>query len=523
MGHYKGYCDRTYFRLTGEESSEIERHLPQFFFYRKSSGHEYDVYCTSCKDRWAEDGRRKRITFKHKYNDVCPCCGEHVQVRQMDRGRTSYYCWSNFAIIRTLGYNKVRLYAVGVIQTFDEDILQPEFDAYLREEIELSPGEAHRYKEKWVPIGGWDWVELKTIREPAFYNSAFGYADNSYHIIGEDELNQSFLKYGTSGIPAQPGLYVTYLCRLAQHPNIEYLVKGGFYSIAEAYLIGNRLNTRINWKSNDLKKMLHINRTELARLKDHGAETYCMYISFRRNLPGVDTVKCIDYFDEFFNCDYYLDTISQNYGVTWKETMDYLRKQKQPQTSSRLAVQSYKDYLDECKKLKYDLTRQNVLKPRDLWSAHERTAKILSVVTAEEKSKRLAEKLRKSDKERKGFEYVDRLRGLVIVLPKSINDIIAEGRMQNHCVAGYADRHAEGKLHILFLRRITEPKKPYYTMEVSVAGKIMQCRGYANNVEYNGGRPKPQEIKDFEEEYQEYLNGLFAERRAKKQKVRKSA
>ena len=49
---------------------------------------------------------------------------------------------------------------------------------------------------------------------------------------------------------------------------------------------------------------------------------------------------------------------------------------------------------------------------------------------------------------------------------------------------------------------------PYYTMEVSLSGKIVQCRGFRNNMGV-GSTPKPQEMIDFETEYQAYLDSLF--------------
>lgn len=50
-------------------------------------------------------------------------------------------------------------------------------------------------------------------------------------------------------------------------------------------------------------------------------------------------------------------------------------------------------------------------------------------------------------------------------------------------------------------------------LEVSQYGGIVQCRGYRNNVVQNGGEDKPQEIKDFEQKYQRYLDMVFAEKR----------
>ena len=55
----------------------------------------------------------------------------------------------------------------------------------------------------------------------------------------------------------------------------------------------------------------------------------------------------------------------------------------------------------------------------------------------------------------------------------------------------------------MFLRKISEPDKPYFTVEVSNDYRIIQCHGYKNDK--NG---KPQEITEFEEQYQQYLEGL---------------
>ena len=45
-------------------------------------------------------------------------------------------------------------------------------------------------------------------------------------------------------------------------------------------------------------------------------------------------------------------------------------------------------------------------------------------------------------------------------------------------------------------------------MEVSLSGEIVQCRGFRNNMGV-GSTPKPQEMIDFETEYQAYLDSLF--------------
>ena len=98
---------------------------------------------------------------------------------------------------------------------------------------------------------------------------------------------------------------------------------------------------------------------------------------------------------------------------------------------------------------------------------------------------------------------------LTIIVPQNDADIQREGAILAHCVGSYSERHANGKLNILFLRRKDNPKQPYYTIEVSSGGQIVQCRGFKNNVPAAGGKKKPPEITEFEKVYQAFLDNIF--------------
>lgn len=149
--------------------------------------------------------------------------------------------------------------------------------------------------------------------------------------------------------------------------------------------------------------------------------------------------------------------------------------------------------------------------PYDFHSMHTRLSALIRYESDEINRKLFTENYA----ERRALEYSGN--GLILRQPESMEEIAAEGAALNHCVGGYAERHAKGKLTILFLRRLDKPDVPYYTMEVSTDGRIVQCRGYKNNKANN---PKPQEIIDFEKEYQIYLDALFGR---ENQKVRISA
>ena len=82
--------------------------------------------------------------------------------------------------------------------------------------------------------------------------------------------------------------------------------------------------------------------------------------------------------------------------------------------------------------------------------------------------------------ELKGMDPLQlRSKKFMIVLPSSVSDLKKEGTTLHHCVATYADRVAKGETLILFIRQISEPDTPFYTMEWR-DNRVIQCRGSHN-------------------------------------------
>ena len=60
-------------------------------------------------------------------------------------------------------------------------------------------------------------------------------------------------------------------------------------------------------------------------------------------------------------------------------------------------------------------------------------------------------------------------------------ELILEGKLLHHCVATYAKSYAEGRTAILFIRRTSEPDKPFFTLEFDEKAKrVRQNRGLRN-------------------------------------------
>ena len=89
-------------------------------------------------------------------------------------------------------------------------------------------------------------------------------------------------------------------------------------------------------------------------------------------------------------------------------------------------------------------------------------------------------------------------KGLILVVPRSADDIRAEGEALHHCVGTYVERVARGETFIFFIRKQDEPDKSYYTMEWK-DGKVVQCRGMNN-------RDATPQVKAFVEAFKQKMS-----------------
>ncbi len=384
--------------------------------------------------------------------------------------------------------------------------------------------ERQRYvfaKDGYVRYGSDDgikWAIRTKFTEPRFAKTSYGYSfDNSYSVLGYDAIKNSDMRYSQAD-RYHGDLLMSYLALYIRHPNVEYLMKQGYSGLISSEYYGywgtqERLTVdrNINWKTNDMLKMLGLNRAEFKALKGR-EELYLSFIHWRTAYPDLKTQELM-MFTQIVGCC--CETLDNVFKVTGRDPVKLVRWLYRQNCED---INDYKDYLDQCRRLKYDMSDRTVLFPRDLGAKHEELTLIEEAIENERKEKENAELTKimmkfYGEREKLSFAYD----GLIIRQPESVQEIVSEGARLGHCVAGYAERHAKGVLHIMFLRRADRSDEPYYTVEVSKELDIVQCRGYKNNVESRGGKPKPEKIRIFEKAYQEYLDRL------KTQKARKTA
>lgn len=163
-----------------------------------------------------------------------------------------------------------------------------------------------------------------------------------------------------------------------------------------------------------------------------------------------------------------------------RKTMKYLRNQVS-RSHNTSTVKDYGDYIEDCKKLGYDLADSEIMYPSNLQAAHAKTTKLIQI----ENSRATEDGVRNAyERYHSLCEWSDGV--FTIIMPQSCEAIIQEGIEQNHCVGRYCERVAAGEDIILFIRRVQDRNKSFYTLEIRPNLKkldMVQCRGYGNKDE----------------------------------------
>lgn len=347
------------------------------------------------------------------------------------------------------------------------------------------------------------WQIRRGVREPVFYTQPYGYADNSYRVLNLNAIKKSCVRYCC--YEDAPQMLIEYLHLYCKHPNVEYLLKSGYKHLIVARCTGwwghkqyLQCSEHINWKSNDLLKMLRLNRTEFKLLE--GRETlYEAYIMWREVFPKIKPERLLEIAEQFHFENGTMQGFCKDTGLKPDRIARYLKQHN-------VKNWEYQDYLSQCKRLHYDLHDTSISMPRRFKEMHTRCSEIVKYNATQAMQQALSERIA----QRKVLEFASG--ALFIRQPVSADEIIAEGKALHHCVGGYAERHAKGKLHIMFIRRADKPDVPFYTVEVDLLGKIVQVRGLRNC------KTTP-EVDAFIEAYKDYLAEIFG----KKQKVRITA
>ena len=202
---------------------------------------------------------------------------------------------------------------------------------------------------------------------------------------------------------------------------------------------------------------------------------------YRNKLRG--KVKLSDTGVVFSFDRYGIERLIDRPNLPYIKVLKYIAKQRDKNSGNlHIDIGYYLDYIKMADENGEDVTSFTVLFPQDLRHQHDYEVKRKKY----KESKALKRGFADRYKFLNTYTFTDNVLGLTIRPCKSEKELHDEGAILHHCVGTYANRHAKGETDIFFIRKVTEPDTPYYTLELNererADGKfcVIQNRGLRN-------------------------------------------
>ena len=319
-----------------------------------------------------------------------------------------------------------------------------------------------------------------------------------------------------------------YLHVWERYPQVENLMRQGF-AAAVAETIDGQLDCAayktdlcdappipwVDWTEVKPHKMLHMSKTVFRdiRKKNWGYEAVECWDRYRSQFPGADALE-FEHCRERIGCKavgHLLEMVSAGWtDLVPVRVVRYLEKQEALQDGVQLLI-DYRKMLRDAELAENEET----LWPRDLVNAHERMTKFWEDHTKASYQLGFTSTFIRF----RELEWTDG--DLCVVLPKTEEELVAEGKTLRHCVGTYGSQHCSGK-PIFFIRHYRRPERSYYTLQINMTKAIpqeIQLHGYGN--ERHGERKQyphriPQKVRDFCDRWErEVLTPWFADEKAR--------
>ena len=453
-----------------------KKQLPRYMFFVKIKRGSYEAFCECC-------GERVHLTRAMSARKTeCPACGAIVTLKDGVRNPngTTDYCACSY-LERDGDAVVQRLFDTAKAVWFTGDSVATQY--YFGEEQR-----DYRIGAKWFwfypkcygrNAGEWKYGPGRVHGQGW---SAWRLQDRPIHTYPcnlRAVLRGTKYEYSALDIAAENNLVnpFFYFKHYEREPKLELLYKVGLYRAAEEI-------------AEEYSESAHHMMRDIRSLKDLGigsraeaAECACMTvgqivarkeiktwkIGEEERAAALEFVVCLN---QRSGTDFRYDFISR------ERMFRYFLTQHEDYREAKNFIADYTDYISECVLLGANVNDTAVKTPRSLKKAHD-------WATTERKvqEKQAYEELVAAvyDSLHALTEWSDgKLR---VIMPRSAREIVEEGIRQNHCVGRYVERVATGESVILFLRRVEDPEKNFYTVEIKKDMRrchIVQVRGEHN-------------------------------------------
>lgn len=436
--------------------------------------------CTRCGSEWElYPGEYSRM---HGMGERCPCCGEVGILLAAGRGRSKY---TEYLRVLSFACYEGTLYAflnsiVARFETFGRPTLYNSLD----EVYIINKDEQTRWHRSSSYYGDITYERINNLKVPNPQGTIYGcskYRDYAYTYGLNEMIAESDCRY----LVQAPALkecsdmdLPTVLGTMMQYQSLELLDKAGFGRIAKHKIEGCG-SRAVNWRANNLEKILKLPMGDVRKLREWNPDIRALEI-YQKLAPeerrivtkGVlrDMIGYEGHYMRTRNSVTYKEAVEKYMPIDkwmrWAATQSHYMDDSHPHL-----LRDYTDYMEACEKLGRDIKKKSVLRPKDLTEAHDEAASSLKIERNAMIDKAIAENSRSED-----FEAFN----LIIRSATCQEDLNKESAKLGHCVKTYGDKVARGDCYIFFVRHAEAPDIPFYTLETTPTGKLVQCRGQHN-------------------------------------------
>ena len=512
-------------------TEQVNELFKPYLFFRRERDRTISMWASCCCRHGSMDNPPRTVgpveaailSGKHNDKAVCPYCGKEVTLKNISRlGKKKNLLEYQPVIILRAKDGDLYARCYWARKNYLDGLDDPPLfmDTYaMRFAIGRSEEVHDTYNGKYVRgvvEGNYDPVH-RVITEP-FSDGNFFYGPHycPYYILGLEEIAKSDFKYcqyehfeyDKCDSEQRPMYYdlCKYLSAYSIYPRgIEMLMKTGGKDLVIDLVCGRKKNRDIiNWSATNPYDAFSLDKVELRAFRESGCsfEAIGWYKKLRKKdlqTSFASLYGLMHALGSYEVEDYFKACVSR--GLRPDKLQRYLERFTGPRCHGGVytlgaAFRTWKDYTVMAEGLDYDLTVETVLMPRNLDLAHQNAMEEIQLMRTREEIEKgklqTAEEAGRIIQRRK--KYNIELEGWFIRIAESAGEITNEGKMLEHCVGGYAQRHMSGATTILFLRRCEAPETPVYTIQMD-GDKMVQIHGYRNEGVYSSkGRiaPDPQ-------------------------------
>lgn len=452
--------------------------------------------------------QRNRWDDAPKPTVQCPLCGRMVIVKELryTGGRDNLSRYRRAVVLRWYrGALWARAYDCGKHYSKDKGYsLTGEPNTKLVGVYRFKPGLVEATTRYW-----WDYpfnsIERQdgplvkghwNIHGPFNANADYGIG---YDVIGLDEIQKSPFRYCVAEEAEQKfSKFLHFLTACCFYPRqIEMLMKAGMSDVVRDFVErGVKHAAVINWDEPSPAKAFKVPRQDMKAFL--GTNRDIRILELYKRLNGRASLdECAEWISRGVNIKSTLRA-AKKWNLPPEKLIRYLHSNVGcarfgGMSSMGAALRYWEDYLTAAEAMGYQCHRENVLLPKALGAAHDSaTAKHQNKMERERKKEQaekdrlaaLSYEERRVELEKK---YSFAMDGYLIRVPANKDEVLNEGRILQHCVGGYADRHMNGTLTILFMREAKKPGVPWLTIEMS-GNKLVQIHGFKNEGLYTTKR-----------------------------------